>query len=252
MTGRLSGKVALISGGARGQGAAEVRTFVAEGAAVVFGDVLDDQGEALAEEVGDRCRYVHLDVTQEDDWAEAVRTTVDTFGGPHVLVGNAGIIGTIMPIPDVPPAEYRRVVEVNQVGMFLGLHATIPAMSAPGSIVLISSVAGILGGPNAVAYSSSKFAVRGLAKIAALELASKGIRANSVHPGAIDTPMLDSAPGSPDFRPAMAAVTPLGRLGQVDEVAELVCWLASDASSYCTGGEFVVDGGVHAGPSVPR
>jgi 3alpha(or 20beta)-hydroxysteroid dehydrogenase len=248
---RLQGKVALISGGARGQGAAEARLFVEEGASVVFGDKLDDQGKALADEIGDGCRYVHLDVAEEDDWKEAVRLAVDTFGGLNILINNAGIIPPIRSIVETPPEDYRRAIEINQVGMFLGIHTAVPAMTATegsGSIVMISSVNGLVGGYGVSGYVSSKFAVRGLTKVAAIELARQGIRVNSVHPGGIDTAMLEPGPGLPDFRKMMAKAMPLGRLGSSEEVAELVCWLSSDAASYCTGSEFTIDGGFLAGP----
>ena len=251
-TGRVAGRVAIVTGAARGQGAAEVRMFAAEGAKVVFGDILDDEGKALADDLGADVHYVHLDVTNEGDWAAAVQTAVDLYGGLHVLVGNAGISLPVKMIADTPPEEYRRVIEVNQVGMFLGLHFCIPAIVATGeggSIILTSSVNGFIGGAGIAGYASSKFAIRGLAKTAALEVARKGIRVNSVHPGPIDTAMLDPAPGLTDYRGMLAKTMPLGRLGSTEEVAELVCWLASDASAYCTGSEFVIDGGFLAGPN---
>jgi len=248
---RLEGKVALVTGAARGQGAAEARLFAAEGASVVLGDVLDDDGEAVAAELGDTAVYRHLDVTSESDWAAAVDTAVTKFGRLHVLVSNAGISPMPRPIVDTAPDEYRRVIEVNQVGAFLGVRAVAPAMveAGGGSIVLISSVNGFVGAGGIAGYVTSKFALRGLAKVAALELGRDGVRVNSVHPGPIDTPMVQPESwGGFDMRPALASSNPLGRIGQPEEVAELVCWLASDASAYCTGAEFVVDGGYLAGP----
>jgi 3alpha(or 20beta)-hydroxysteroid dehydrogenase len=248
---RLEGKVALITGAARGQGAAEARLLVAEGARVVLGDVLDDDGGAVAAELAEAAVYRHLDVTSEADWTSAVETAVGRFGGLHVLVSNAGISPMPRSIVDTKPDQYRKVIEVNQVGMFLGIHFAAPAIveSGGGSIVLVSSVNGVVGAGGIAGYVSSKFAVRGLAKVAALELGRQGIRVNSVHPGPIDTPMVQpEAWGGFDMRPALASTNPLGRLGTSEEVAELVCWLASDASGYCTGSEFMIDGGFLAGP----
>lgn len=248
---RLAGKVAIVSGAARGQGAAEARQFVASGARVVLGDVLDDEGAALAEELGDAAVFQHLDESEEDEWAAAVATADSTFGGLHVLVSNAGISSKPQPIVDTAPAAYRKVIEVNQVASFLAIRACAPAIrdAGGGSIVLISSVNGIVGAGGIAGYVTSKFALRGLAKVAALELGRDGIRVNSVHPGPIDTPMIQPESwGGFDMRPALASTNPLGRIGTPEEVAELVTWLASDASSYCTGSEFVADGGFLAGP----
>jgi 3alpha(or 20beta)-hydroxysteroid dehydrogenase len=249
---RLDGKVALISGAARGQGAAEARLFAAEGARVVLGDVLDDVGAAVATELGDdRAAFEHLDVTSETDWAAAVRTAVDRFGALHVLISNAGVAPRPKPIVRTEPDEYRRVIEVNQVAAFVGIRAAAPVIAdaGGGSIVLTSSVNGIVGAGGIAAYVSSKFALRGLAKSAALELGRYHIRVNSLHPGPIDTAMVQPESwGGFDMRPNLAASMPLGRIGQPEEVAELVCYLASDASAYCTGSEFVIDGGYLAGP----
>jgi len=250
--GRLDGKIAIISGAARGQGAAEARLFVAEGAHVVIGDVLDDQGQALAAELGTAARYQRLDVTDEDDWAAGVQLAVSEFGGLHVLVANAGISPPPKPIIELTLDEYRRVIDVNQIGTFLGLRAAIPAIlaSGGGSIVTISSVGGLQGVPGMAPYTSSKFAVRGLTRVAALEYADRGIRVNTVAPGPIDTAMMQPGFwGDTDLRPLMAATSPMRRVGQPDEVAELVLFLASDASSYCNGSEFLIDGGYLAGPA---
>ena len=250
-TGRVAGKVAIVTGAARGQGAAEARLLVAEGAKVVLGDVLDDDGGAVAAGLGDAAIYRHLDVTSEADWTSAVETAMGRFGGLNILVSNAGVSPRPRSIVDTRPDQYRKVVEVNQVGMFLGIHFAAPAIaeSGGGSIVIISSVNGFVGAGGIAGYVSSKFAIRGLAKVAALELGRQGIRVNSVHPGPIDTPMVQpEAWGGFDMRPALAATNPLGRIGTPEEVAELVCWLVSDASGFCTGSEFVIDGGFLAGP----
>jgi 3alpha(or 20beta)-hydroxysteroid dehydrogenase len=242
MAGRLDGLVAVISGGARGQGAAEARRFIDEGAHAVVGDVLDDEGAGLAEQLGDACRYEHLDVTSEKDWARVIDGTVERFGRLDVLVNNAGIL-RFNRLVDTPLDEYLDVVMVNQVGTFLGIRAAIPPMKADGgSIINVSSIEGLRGMKNLASYTSSKFAVRGLTKVAALELARFGIRVNSIHPGMVKTPMADF--GNLD---AVEAIIPLKRPATAAEVADLVVYLASPESAYCTGAEFVIDGGVTAG-----
>lgn len=247
--GQLSGKVAIITGGARGQGAAHARMFVEQGAQVVLGDVLHDEGKAVAAELGDEACYVGLDVTLEADWANAVATALDRYGRLDVLVNNAGISG-LAPLAQMSLDFYLQVVHVNQVGAFLGMRAVLPAMSEAGhgSIINISSIEGLVGGPGCVAYSASKHAVVGMTKSAAIELAPLGIRVNSVNPGPVDTPMarLAEAAGI-DVTQIVAAKSPMGRMGTVEEIARFVCFLASDESSYCTGSTFVVDGGWLAG-----
>jgi 3alpha(or 20beta)-hydroxysteroid dehydrogenase len=250
--GRLDGKVALITGGARGMGKSHVRHFVAEGARVVFGDVLDDQGRHVAAGLGEQaCRYLHHDVTSEDDWAAAVALAVDAFGRLDVLVNNAGIL-TFAPIADMPLADFRRVLEVNAVGGWLGMKAVIEPMKAAGggSIVNISSIEGFTGAEGLSAYSASKFAIRGMTKVAARELARFGIRVNSVHPGGVLTRMvIDSADArAPDDGQAFLAAMPLARFAEPVEISRLVAYLASDESSYSTGSEFIADGGLLAGP----
>ena len=249
MAGRLDGKVAIITGAARGQGAAEARMFAAEGAQVVLGDVLDAEGEAVAAEIGAAARYVHLDVTSEADWAAAV-AAAEAMGPLNVLVNNAAIL-VFTSIADTTLEEYRRVIEVNQVGTFLGIRSAIAPMerAGGGSIVNISSIDGI-GSKNAlVSYSSSKGAVRAMTKTAALELGQSGIRVNSVHPGGVFTPMVGDVPI--DILDLGHQHLPLRRIGRVEEIASMVLFLASDEASYCTGGEFVVDGGWLAGDIVP-
>ena len=242
--GRLGGKVAVISGGARGQGAAEARLFVEEGAKVVIGDVLDGEGEVLAKDLGDDALYVHHDVTDEDAWRHVVETTLDRFGRVDVLVNNAGVF-SMQPITETSLEEYRRIVDINQIGVFLGMKAVAPTMvgQASGSIVNISSVAGLSGSALTVAYTASKWAVRGMTKVAARELSPFGVRVNSVHPGLIDTHMLGIIDAVAP-RELMTQRIPMGRVAEADEVARLVLWLASDESSYSTGAEFLVDGGM--------
>jgi 3alpha(or 20beta)-hydroxysteroid dehydrogenase len=249
--GRLDGKVALISGSARGQGAAEARLFVDEGARVVVSDVRDDEGHALAEELGDAARYVHLDVTDEAAWTDAVARAQAQFGGLDVLVNNAGIGIPPHALLDSTVEGHRRTIDVNLHGVWLGMRAAAPAMRARGggSIVNISSIDGIVGVARMASYTASKFAVTGLTKSAALEWGRDGIRVNSVHPGVISSPMVDQAP--PEVRERLQQYLdrqPIARMGRPEEVAYLVLFLASDESSYCTGGEFVIDGGHIAGP----
>jgi 3alpha(or 20beta)-hydroxysteroid dehydrogenase len=245
--GSLDGKVAIITGAARGQGAAAARLFVAEGATVVIADILDDIGKELAESLGAAAYYRHLDVSAEDDWTAVVDEAVATLGGVDVLVNNAGIL-RFAALSDMPLDDYMKIVNINQVGTFLGMRAVSKAMIVAGnggSIVNISSIEGLAGMPYLTAYAATKFAIRGMTKVAALELGPKKIRVNSVHPGMIVTDMVkDAACGHEiDLSPAAKRI-PIGRMGESEDVAEVVLFLASDRSSYCTGGEFAVDGGV--------
>ncbi|SHM61408.1 glucose 1-dehydrogenase [Cryptosporangium aurantiacum] len=241
---RLDGKIALITGAARGQGAAAARRFVAEGAQVLLTDVLDEDGAKLAAELGESAAYTSLDVAEEDAWAAAADLVKERYGRLDVLVNNAGLLH-FSALADTSLAEYERVIRINQFGTFLGMRTAIPLMRpGGGSIVNVSSVEGLGGMPLLVAYSASKFAIRGMTKVAAMELGREGIRVNSVHPGAVDTPMVSNALGGVPIEMApIGKKVALGRVGNPDEIANMVLFLASDESSYCTGGEFVVDGG---------
>lgn len=243
--GKFSGKVVLITGGSRGQGAAHARAFVDEGAKVVITDVLVDEGQALAVELGDNAAFFKHNVTSEADWKTIVEETEALFGPINVLVNNAGIVIS-KPIEETTEAEYRKVIDINQVGVFLGMKTVIPSMKkvSGGSIINISSVDGLRGNPNMVAYDASKFAVRGMTKTVALELAQHGIRVNSIHPGLILTPMVMQEDVM-DGVEQLGEHIPLKRGAQPEEVSKLVLFLAEDAS-YSTGSEFVIDGGLTA------
>ncbi|MFD0367704.1 SDR family NAD(P)-dependent oxidoreductase [Streptomyces sp. NPDC127114] len=248
--GKLDGRVVVITGAARGQGEQEARLFAAEGARVVLGDVLDEQGEALAKELGEeRAAYVRLDVTREEDWSGAVAVAKDRFGRVDGLVNNAGIL-RFNELVSTPLAEFQAIVQVNQVGCFLGIRTVAPEIEAAGggTIVNTASYTGVTGMAGVGAYAATKHAVLGLTRVAAVELAAKGIRVNAVCPGAIDTAM--SNPEGVD--PAATAelyrnLVPLGRIGRPEEVAALALFLTAEDSSYITGQPFVIDGGWLAG-----
>ena len=252
--------MALISGGARGQGAAEAKLFVREGAAVVIGDILDEEGmklEAELRELGANASYIHLDVTDADQWQMAVEETVSRYGKLDILVNNAGIAG--MQVAGTVPSKiegvdaeiWDRIMEVNAKGVFLGTRAAIPAMrdAGGGSIINISSIAGMVGMPTfmssgaSAAYGGSKGAVRLLTKSTAIQYAADGIRCNSVHPGYIDTAMTERVTSQPAMRAELLRMTPLGRIGTVDDIAYGVLFLASEESGFMTGSELVIDGG---------
>lgn len=236
--GRVDDKVALITGGAQGMGAAHARALVAEGAKVVIADILDDKGDELAAELGDAARYVHLDVAEADQWDAAVATALQEFGGLNVLVNNAGIVA-MGKIGKFDMTQWQRVIDVNLTGTFLGMQAVVEPMKTAGggSIINVSSIEGLRGAPMVHPYVASKWAVRGLAKSAAIELGRYNIRVNSLHPGFIRTPMTKHFPDD-------MVTAPLGRPGHSEEVAAFVVFLASDESSFATGSEFVADGGL--------
>jgi 3alpha(or 20beta)-hydroxysteroid dehydrogenase len=247
MTQRLEGKVALITGAARGMGAAAARLFVAEGAKVVLGDVLPDVKE-VAQELGDAALAVTLDVTDEAAWRDAVAAGEERFGKIDVLVNNAGIL-LMDELGKTTSDMYAKVNDVNAFGCFLGMREVVPALkrAGGGAIVNLSSVEGLGGNRFLVAYTASKFAVRGMTKAAAIELAAAGIRVNSVHPGGIDTPMVRHFIPDDDSMSWMGKQVPMKRPGKPEEVAQAVAFLASDAASYITGAELAVDGGATAG-----
>lgn len=248
---RLVGKVALVTGAARGQGEAIARLFVDEGAKVVLGDVLEEPGEKLAAELGDATRFVRLDVTDERAWQRAVDLAVGEFGELDALVNNAGI-AHMEPIADTTVDQFRRVFEVNQLGVFLGMKTAASAMIAAGggTIVNTASINAFVGVAGTAAYAASKWAVRGMTRTAALELGPHGIRVNTVAPGSVETPMIapDGVDAMGPHAKAAFARLPLGRIGQPEEIAAAVLFLTSNESSYCTGTELVVDGGSLAGP----
>jgi 3alpha(or 20beta)-hydroxysteroid dehydrogenase len=242
----LTGKVALITGGARGQGAAEGKLFAEAGATVILADVLDEEGTATATSIG--ARYVHLDVTSEEEWETVVDEIVATDHRLDVLVNNAGILRASVLVKETVE-QWEQVIAVNQTGTFLGMRTAARAMVGAGnggSIVNISSIAGLAGTFGSMSYSASKWAVRGMTKVAAKELGRFGIRVNSIHPGFIQTEMIAHFPEMHDDerRQRTERATPLQRLGVPEDVARVALFLAGDGSSYCTGQEFVVDGGV--------
>ena len=248
---RLDGKVALVTGAARGIGAAIASACAREGAAVAVADRRDELGEAVAQEIaaaGGRALYVHLDITSEDEWGAAVARVCAEFGGVDVLVNNAGAI-RVKPLVETRGEDLRKLLDTNVAGAFFGIQAVVDTMTARGggSIVNFSSVQGLEGREGMAAYTASKFAVRGLSKTAAIELGPLGIRVNTVVPGPTKTKMTERKGWTEEQRDAVYAGYPLGRMAEASEIADLVVFLASDEASFCTGADFVADGGVTAG-----
>ena len=247
MAGRLDGEVAIITGAARGQGEAEARMFTREGAKVVLTDILDEQGRAVAQEIGDAAHYIHLDVSQEDQWQKAIRETVKTFGRLTILINNAGIgLKEDFGVEQTSLEVWNKVLAVNLTGAFLGMKYAISAMreAGHGSIVNISSIAGIVGGGGLPAYHASKGGLRLLTKTAAIQYAKEKIRVNSIHPGGVDTAILD--PFGERWKQRAAKWHPVGRIAKSDEIAYGVLYLASQESTFVTGTELIIDGGVTA------
>ena len=242
--GRVTGKVAIITGGARGMGAMHGQRLVEEGAKVMLTDVLDAEGEAVAKALGANARYMHHDVTRETEWKHLVAETEKTFGPVSVLVNNAGIVD-FGAIETTTEADYRRVIDVDQVAVFLGMKSVLPSMrrAGGGSIINISSIAGLVGSAQAFGYTAAKFAVRGMTKSAAIEFAPYNIRVNSIHPGLIRTPMTMPSPEAEASLQKMIDGTPAKRAAEPVEVSNVVLLLASDETRFSTGAEFVIDGG---------
>lgn len=239
---RFEGTVALISGGSRGMGAEHARGLVGEGAKVIIGDILDDEGKLLAEDLGENATYIRLDVTKDADWKEAVATAESVYGPINLLVNNAGIV-SYGPVDAMDPEEFRRVIDINLTGTYLGMHYTVPSMkkAGGGAIINISSTAGLMGYAAISAYAASKWGVRGMTKSVAMELGKDNIRVMSLHPGPIRTPMTD------EYGDEMTAAQPIARWGTPEEVTKLLMFMAADAT-YSTGSEWVIDGGAVLGP----
>ena len=245
---RLSGRIAIVTGGASGIGEATARTFAAHGATVIIADVAAERGMALANEIGNPATFLALDVADPGAWAAVIDEVVRRFGGIDVLVNNAGI-GGMTEITDESPEQHHRMLDINLTGVWAGIRAVVPAMKAAGggSIVNISSIDGLVGVAHNATYVASKFAVTGLTRSLALELGEHGIRVNSVHPGITRTPIMPAGPLMPRLQQAIDR-QPIKRIGQPQDIANAVLFFASDESAYCTGSSLVVDGGHIAGP----
>lgn len=241
---KLEGKVAIITGGANGMGETHARLFVSEGAKVVITDIDSEKGEALAKELGNHAMFIKHDVSSETDWQQVVKKAEEAFGPISILVNNAGV-STSLSVEYSSLDDYQQVVNINQISVFLGMKYTVASMkkAEKGSIINISSINGLSGG--AIGYSDTKFAVRGMTRAAARELAKYHIRVNSVHPGVINTPMVKNNEHY-DRIQQMVQTLPLGRMAEPEEISQLVLFLASDDSSYSTGSEFIADGGLLA------
>lgn len=245
---RLAGRTALVVGAARGMGEATARLFHAEGAKVVLGDVLDPEGESVANDLGEGAVYTHLDVTSESDWANAHAVAEREFGAPVCAYAHTAAVASFSFISDLSLEDYRRTIEVDQVGVFLGIRSCIAPMlrAGGGAMVTVSSVDGVGAHPGLAGYTSSKFAIRGLTRVAALELGHQGIRINTIVPGGIDTPMIRPRDVEPAVLDPLAKQVPLRHVGDPAELARAALWLVSDESSYVTGTDVTVDGGLMA------
>ena len=248
MSKRLENKVAIITGGAGGMGASHAKRFVEEGAKVVVADLASSNAKSFTSELGENAIFIETEVTEESSWENLVKKTIETFGKIDILVNNAGVSTAVSPVEDTPLEEFKRVVNINQVGVFLGMKHVIPNMKAnkSGSIINISSISGLRGTKEGISYGATKFAVTGMTKGVALEVAEYGVRVNSVHPGIIKTKMTDPAVLPEDVAKIIQAYVdkiPVKRMAEPEEVSNLVLYLASDESSYSNGAEFVVDGG---------
>lgn len=243
---RLSNQTALVTGGARGIGAAIAKLFIQEGASVIITDILKAEGELTATALGKRCMFIHHDVTLASAWKQVVSIGEASMGPLSILVNNAGVVFN-KKILQASQEEFERILRINTTGPFLGIEAVLPSMlqQRSGSIINISSIAGLVGFTNCIAYVASKYALRGMTKTAALELTKEGIRVNSIHPGVIRTPMVIND-AMTDLIDQITADIPMGRIGEPVEIAQLVLYLASNESSYCTGAEFTADGGLTA------
>lgn len=241
---RLKDKVALITGGAAGMGETHVRLFIEEGAKVVLTDINEEKGQQLANELGDNAHFIQHDVTDEDGWKQVVKEAEEKYGAIHVLVNNAGI-SPVLSLENSTLEDYKNVVQINQISVFLGMKYVLSSMKKAdhGSIINISSINGLTGG--VIGYTDTKFAVRGMTKAAAKELAQYNIRVNSVHPGVINTPMVQESAAFEQIQ-AMVEMIPMKRMAEANEISQLVLFLASDDSSYSTGAEFIADGGITA------
>jgi len=238
--GRLDDKVAIITGAASGMGESHARKFIEEDAKVVIADIADE-GQNLADDLGDNARFMKLDVTDEENWKTIVQETEEVFGPVDVLVNNAGVSGPGVPISDHTEKNFKNVTDINQLAVFFGMKAVYPSMKTTdkGSIINVSSAAAFMGTPNTIAYTGSKFAVRGMTKVAAKEFGADDIRVNSVHPGPVATGMFDV-----ETQQKQAETLPIGRVGEEEEITNMIVYLASDESTYSTGSEFIVDGGM--------
>lgn len=249
--GKLDSKVALVTGAARGMGAATATRLAQEGARVVLTDVLDTEGAAKAKAIGSQALYLHQDVSRPGDWSRVIQQVEQAFGPVDILVNNAAIAGPVKPLEELSDEEFERMLDINLKSVFYGMRAVFPAMKQRkrGAIINFSSVAGLMGAAQMIGYTASKFAVRGMTKSAALEGAAFGIRVNSIHPGYIDTEMVaNQIPADPAAAEAFKrAVSPLQRMGRPEEVAAMVLFLASEEGSFATGAEFTIDGGFMAG-----